>query len=223
MSSQDEFLMGGGSKSAKFDNVGDSITGQVVKTQVTQQTKLGSGEPLFWDNNNEPRMQLVVTLQTALRDDVEDDGLRNVYVKGSKKAGSRSLHDAVRAAVEASGAKGLEPGGTLTVQHIGTEPSATVGYNDRKLFAAQYVKPDQAAASGGFLTGQPTVTPGAVPQVAQADPWQIAGAVPAAQAPAAAPAAAPGQPTQEQIAAVRASGMDPATVWPQLATVEPPF
>ena len=110
----DDFLTGGGSKSAKFDTVGDTITGRVVKTQVSQQTKMGDGTPLTWDNGD-PRMQLVVTLQTALREEADDDGLRNVYVKGSKKAGSRSLHDAVRAAVEGSGAKGLEPGGTLTV------------------------------------------------------------------------------------------------------------
>lgn len=222
MSSQDEFLMGGGSKSAKFDNVGDSITGQVVKTQVTQQTKMGDGTPLTWDNGD-PRMQLVVTLQTALRDpaDPEDDGLRNVYVKGSKKAGSRSLHDAVRAAVEGSGAKGLEPGGTLTIQHNGTEPASTTGFNDRKLYVASYVKPDQAAASGGFLTGQPV----AVTQPAPADPWQGAQA-PAASAAAPALAAVAPQPTQEQINALVAAQIDPRTVYPHWTPpqpVEPPF
>lgn len=222
MSSTDDFLFGSGSASAKFDNVGDSITGQVVTTEVKQQTDIQSGNPLTWDNGD-PRMQLVVTLQTDLRepreDGTEDDGKRNLYVKGSKKAGSKSLHDAVASAVRAAGAQGLKPGGTLTVQYIGTEPSATRGFNDRKLYAAQYIAPDPSVASAGFFGNA---------EPAAASPWN--GAVQTAPAQAqpvtAAPvAAAPVGPTQEQINALQAAGIDPATVYPSLANAgaQPPF
>lgn len=183
----DAFLLGGGSKSASFENVGDTITGTVVSTEVRQQTDL-QGNPRVWDNGD-PQMQLVVQLQTTERADADDDGIRAVYVKGSKKIGSRSLHDAVASAVRTSGAKGLEAGGTLTVRFVGTEPSSTRGFNDRKLYEATYAAPDRAAESGSFLGTQQPATPAPVAQPA-----------PAPQ-PAAAPAA---PPTPEQLAAFAA-------------------
>ncbi|GMA22260.1 hypothetical protein GCM10025864_44860 [Luteimicrobium album] len=161
MTDTNDFLMGSGSKSAfgRDDAVGYTVTGKVQSVEVRQQTDL-DGNLLTWDNGD-PRMQLVVTLATDLRDDPEDDGVRAVYVKGSKAPGSKSVHDAVRAAVQKSGAKGLEVGGTLTVSFVGTEPSKTRGYSDRKLWEAQYAAPDKAAQSGDFLgtTPAPTTTP----------------------------------------------------------------
>lgn len=201
--SADAFLLGGGGKSASFENIGDSITGTVVSTEVRQQTDL-SGNPRTWDDGN-PIMQLVVKLQTSHREDQDDDGIRAVYVKGSKKAGSRSLHDAVATAVRSSGAKSLEEGGTLTVTHDGTEPSSTRGFNDRKLYTASYVAPDHAAQAGDFLGTAPAAPP--VQQVAPA-PVQQAPAPVAAPAPvpaaAAAPAGLPAGTTPEQVAAFAA-------------------
>ena len=145
-----DFLLGGASASAKFENVGDTIAGRITSTEVRQQTDLATGQPLTWDNGD-PRMQLVVHLATDLRDDDDDDGNRAIYVKGSKAPGSKSLHDAVRSAVQAAGAKGLETGGTLTVNFVGEEPSKTRGFNPRKLYEATYKAPDKAAETGGFL------------------------------------------------------------------------
>lgn len=172
-----DFLLGGGGKSAKFEQPGDTITGDIVSTEVRQQTDL-QGNPLVWDNGD-PRMQLVVTLATDLRDDADDDGHRAVYVKGSKAFGSKSLHDAVRAAVQNAGAKGLEPGGRLTVSYTGAEPAKTRGFNDRKLYEASYAAPDHAAATGDYLGTAPgaaapstpaPVTPAAAPALAPAAP-----------------------------------------------------
>lgn len=153
-----EFLMGGGGKSARFDNIGDTITGKVISTEVRQQTDISDGKPLTWDDGS-PRMQLVVTLQTDAKDDAEDDGQRAVYVKGSKAPGSKSMHDAVRSAVQAARAKGLEPGGTLTVTFVGEEPSKTRGFSARKLWQAEYRAPDHAAATGSFLGTAPAEQP----------------------------------------------------------------
>ena len=188
--SADDFLLGGGGASAKFETLGDTITGVIEHLEVNQQTDIKDGSPKTWDNGD-PIMQLVVTLQTSLREDEDDDGKRKVYVKGSKKAGSRSLHDAVATAVRASGAKGLEVGGTLTVTHDGVEPSKTRGFNDRKLYSASYAAPDKAAQTGDFLgTSAPAATP--APQAA-----------PAPAPAAAAPALPPGM-TPEQVAALAA-------------------
>lgn len=158
MSNATDFLMGASSGSARFDNIGDTITGKVVTTEVRQQTDISDGKPLVWDDGS-ARMQLVVTIQTDQRDDADDDGRRALYVKGSKTAGSRSLHDAVRSAVQAARAKGLEPGGTLTVTFVGEEPSKTRGFNPRKLWQATYVAPDHAAATGDFLGTAPATQP----------------------------------------------------------------
>lgn len=183
----DTFLLGGGGRSASFEKIGDTVTGTVISTAVTAQTDIQTGKPLVWDDGS-VRQQLVVKLQTALREDFEDDGVRGVYVKGAKKQGSRSLHDAVASAVRAAGAKGLEPGGTLTVTHDGTQPSEIKGFNDRKLYSAHYVAPDKAVASGGFLgTGIDTTPPPA--WAAAAQPPAAPAAPPAAPAPAPAPAA----------------------------------
>jgi hypothetical protein len=171
----DEFLLGGGGSSAKFENLGDSVTGTIVSTQVQQQTDIATGVPLTWDNGD-ARQQLVVRLQTDQRDGDDDDGIRAVYVKGSKKAGTQSMHDAVATAVRAAGGKGLEEGGTLTVTFVGEEPPVTRGMSARKLWSASYVQPDRAAQSGGFLG---TTTP---------------------QAPAAARPAAPGMTAEQQAA-----------------------
>lgn len=197
-----DFLLGGGGTSARFDNVGDSITGTVESTEVKQQTDIGSGAPLTWDDGS-PRMQLVVRLKTAQRDpEVEDDdGVRALYVKGSKKAGSRSLHDAVASAVRAAGAKGLEVGGTLSVTFTGEEASATRGFNPRKLYAATYAVPDKAAATGEYLgTAQQQPAQQAAPTVAQPAPAPQ----PAPQQPAPQQPAAQAGPSAEELAAFQA-------------------
>lgn len=180
----DGFLLGGGGKSASFETIGDTITGTIVSAEVKDQTDIATGKVATWDNGD-PKKQLVVRLQTTQRDpqDSEDDGIRAVYVKGSKKAGSRSLHDAVAGAVRAAGAKSLEVGGTLTVTHDGTEPSATRGFSDRKLYRATYAAPSTADFLG--TGGTPSAAPVAAP------------------APPSAPAAQAG-PTAEQIAAFQA-------------------
>ena len=180
-----DFLLGGGGGSAKFENVGDTVSGTITATEVKQQTDLKDNTPKTWDNGD-PVMQLVVTLQTDQRDPENDDdeGIRNVYVKGSKKAGSRSLHDAVATAVRQSGAKGLEVGGTLSVTYTGEEPSSTRGFNPRKLYSATYSAPDKAAQTGDFLGTAPAQAPAPV-------------AAPAAAAPAP-------QMTPEQLAAFAA-------------------
>lgn len=159
-------LMGGGVASAKFENVGTTITGTIEDLTASQQTDFTTGELRTWPNGD-PMMQVVVTLATDLRDpDVtDDDGLRKVYVKG------KSLTAAVRDAVRRAGAKGLEPGGTLTVTYTGDGVAERRGINPPKLYSATYAKPDPAAAANAALG--------------------LAHTKEAAPAPAAAPAAAP--------------------------------
>lgn len=178
--SGDDFLLGGGAKSVKFEKIGDSVTGVVLSHEVRDQTKMGSNEIDRWDDGK-PKKQLVVILQTSLRDapveGVADDGRRALYVKGSRKRGSRSLHDAVATAVREAGGKSLS-GGTLTLTYVDNAPAATTGFSDRKLYAGKFVPAgDQAAQS--FLS--------ATPLAAEATPAAQAAVTPAPAAPVGAP------------------------------------
>jgi hypothetical protein len=147
------FLLGGGGKSAKFEAVGDTITGTIAaEPEMRQQTDIGTGALKTWDNGD-PVMQLVVKLQTTERDDSEDDGIRNLYVSGGFKRAS--LQKAVADAVRAAGAKSLAVGGTLAVKFTGEEPPSKKGFNPAKLYAAKYDPP-----AAGFLA-EPAAAPAA--------------------------------------------------------------
>ncbi|WP_426566410.1 hypothetical protein ACPPVT_07640 [Angustibacter sp. McL0619] len=190
--SANDFLLGGGGRSASFLTVGATAKGQIVSTpEVRQKTKMGTGDLETWDDGS-PKLQLVVTLATDERDpaDAEDDGVRKLYVGGSKKPESKSMHAAVAAAVIASGAKGLEVGGTLQVTYVGDGTSKTAGFNPPKQYQAVYTP-----AAAGFL-GTDQAQSAAAPAVA----------------PAAAPATGPAPQDITTAKSLIAAGLDDATV-----------
>lgn len=176
-----DFLMGGGIPAAKFETIGTTVSGQIcAQPEVTQQSDLDTGKPLFWDDGR-PRMQLVVTVQTDQRDPeiTDDDGKRKFYIRAK-------LQDAVRAAVRASQAKGLEVGGTLAITYVADGEQKKRGYNPPKLYSATYAPPAAAQANAFLNGGQPAPAPQAPaggfvpPNQGPAPQW----AAPAQQQPA---------------------------------------
>ena len=152
MRTANDILMGGGIPSAKFENHGDSVAGTVDdEPQAVQQTDFTTGEPLTWPNGD-PRMQVVVTLATDLRDDSEDDGLRKLFIKG------KSMNGAVRDAVRKAGSKGLERGGQLTVTYTGDGVAERRGINPPKLYSASYAPPSAAAVNAVLEQAEPAQT-----------------------------------------------------------------
>ena len=143
-----DFLMGTGGKSFPFEEMGDSVTGIIMEMKKRQQTDLESGDPQFWANGD-PKMMLVISLQTQLRDDEDDEGVRNVYLRGGnflavKGKGSSSLI-AVKDAVKKSGASdGIQPGGTLTLAYTGEAAKSNRAFNAAKLYTASYSPPNHA-------------------------------------------------------------------------------
>jgi hypothetical protein len=122
---------------AKFAEIGDSVTGTIVGTpSIVQQTTYGTNEPLVWKDGT-PRWQMVVTLATNESDLSDTDSHRRLYVKGQ-------LKDAVKAACQAVKANGIEPGGRLKVEYVGD--SATSGGFQAKQYAAKYLAPGEEAA-----------------------------------------------------------------------------
>lgn len=155
MTNPADSFFGGGSKSAKFETVGETVGGAITHIgEPRQQTDFRDGTPLTWRDGS-PRMQLPVTVQTQLRDaaDPTDDGKRTFYIKGEMKK-------AIEAALRAAGA-GMAQGGVLTVAFTGTEP--TDGGFPKKLYAATYQPP-----SATFLQ-QPAAPPAQPVQPAPAD------------------------------------------------------
>jgi len=131
-SPENAFLMGTGGRSAKFQAEGDIVGGEIVAHKLRQQTSM-DGEPLVWEDGN-PRMQLVVTVQTTEQEDPDDDGLRNIYIKGQ-------MSQAVAKAVRKAERKGIEDGGKLAVKWIGTDEPKRRGISGAKRYAATYVPP----------------------------------------------------------------------------------
>lgn len=164
MTSANDFLMSGGTTSAKFPEIGATVTGSIIREpEVQQQRDFQTGEPKFWDDGK-PMQQLQVVLSTDQRDpeNPDDEGERAVYIKGQ-------MQKAVREAVRKSGAKGLAVGGKLTVTYT-ADGEAKGRLNPPKIYAAAYEPP---SVSAEFLAGP-------------AEPEQ------AAPAPAATPAAPAG-------------------------------
>lgn len=156
----DNFLLGSGGKGAKFETVGDTVKGVICATpEMRQQTDIKTGAPSCWDDGS-PKMQLVIKLQTDAKDDSEDDGIRSLYVSGGFKRAS--TQKAIADAVRASGAKGLEVGGTLAVKFTGEEPSQTKGFNPAKLYAAKYTAPTVKAVDD-FMSAPSNPTRNAAP------------------------------------------------------------
>jgi len=149
-----ELLMSGGIKSINWkDNpVGYTVAGTICEQpKVEQMRKYQSDELDFWPSGD-PKMQIVVILQTDERDpsNALDDGKRRLHIPPR-------MMGPVREAVRRSGAPGLAIGGRIAVRRIG----GTGATGDPFQFAAEYAPPavDPDALMGGSSTTQPPATP----------------------------------------------------------------
>jgi hypothetical protein len=189
MSSANEFLMGGGSPSAKFPTVGTTVGGRITRIgEPMQQLDYATSTPKTWDNG-EPMMQLPIDVATDDRDPeiTDDDGTRTFYIKGQMR---KAIADAVRK----SGAKSLALGGTLAVTYARDGVPSKKGFNAPKEYDATYTAPN---ASAGFL--------GTEDQVVE----------PAASAAPVAPASTPAADKAKAINEAKeliAAGLDDATI-----------
>jgi hypothetical protein len=126
--------MGGGVPSAKFEDTGTVVAGEIATMEMQQQRDFATGELKTWSDGN-PMMQLKVVLLTGPVDE-EDDGRRAIYLKGQ-------MRDAVREAVKAKNQKGLAIGGKLAVKYVG-DGEAQARMNPPKLYKAKYEPPVQS-------------------------------------------------------------------------------
>jgi hypothetical protein len=179
------FLMGGGgAPTAKFPTPGTVIGGRITEPPtLEQQRDIKSGEKKFWADGD-PMMQLVVTVQTDLRDPAleDDDGKRRIFIKGQMK---NAVSDAVRQA----GARGLEVGGTLHVRYTHDGQAKERGMSPPKQYVAKYetaASIELGAWGGTPATAAPAAPPAQVPGAVQTPgpiDWNAAAAQVAGAAP----------------------------------------
>ena len=128
-------LMGGGGRSASFKQHGDQVWGEIVSYELRQQMDFDDGSPLVWDDGK-PRMQVVISLQTDLREDEEDDGVRRVYVKIPSQ-----MRQAMQKAVVKAGAKGIVEGGKFLVRYMSDGEPKKKGMSGQKQYFCKYEPP----------------------------------------------------------------------------------
>lgn len=209
------WLMSGGIPSIKLGSIGETVGGVITDDpQVRQQIDFDTREPLWWPEVNgvrKPREQIVITIQTTERDPAlpHDTGVRSVYVKGYNL-------DNLRTAVRASGANGIHRGGYLQVTYA-RDGARDGNKNPPHLFDYLYTPPAAQQANALLANGTPPApapayTPPAPAPTPQFNPAQpLPGIAPPAAAPVAAAMTAM---SDEAKAALRAVGIDPATMQP---------
>lgn len=134
-------LGGEGGNSFPFDTIGDKVRGRILSMEKVNQTDMQTGETKTFDNG-QPMTMWRVALQTTLSDDAADDGLRSIYLKGSKKPESKSSYAAVLAAVKAAtGATQITAGAEVELEYVGDGAAKGRGYSPPKQYEAQYWPP----------------------------------------------------------------------------------
>jgi hypothetical protein len=196
---QDPFAGGTSVPAVSFKNapVGATVILEVTeRPELVQSRDYETNQPAFWPDGN-PKMSAVVK-------GTVNGELRSVWAQKPS-----SLFTAIKQAQEQAGAA-IEPGGVLTVQFIGEEPTDNPRKAPRKLYSATYRPPAVAAAFAGpapqqqatppTWAQQPAAAPAASQQGMTTDPALLAqqlAAMQGQQQPVAAPAAAGGwSPTQ---------------------------
>lgn len=186
----------GGSKSFfnQYSEPGDTVTGTITKVDVKQVTNYKTKEPEFFPSGD-PKKQVILTLQTSLREDADDDGKRSVYIPlwGGKKA---ALGEAMRAAGMKEASTALALGNTFTARFVGEERKHG---KDGSYTEKIYEYAIQAASTAALNEAMAPAAP-------------VAPAAPAPAPQPAAPAPAAQAPQQVDVPALISAGLDDQSI-----------
>lgn len=220
--------LGGGGESFPFDNLGDEVEGFVQDMMDRQATDMQTQEPDWWDEaKTRPKMLTIVTLQTNLRENPKDDGLRGITLSGSKKpfpdGGLSRMAAAYKAIRSATGGTEFQFNAWFKMKWVAEGPRTRPGFNPPKYYEAWY-RPPVMDLDGANRTAPANEIPQtyAEPQAAAQPAGQTYGPGGGPQ-PGANPSSAPAQGapnnlagatiTAAQIEGLKAAGVDPALVY----------
>lgn len=153
-------LMSGGIRAEKYDHIGAVQGGTILSAKEDYEYEMElqngkwvrTGEIRKWKNSNEPKKQLVITVQTDLRDDESDDGRRFMFFDSYRMP-------VLREAVQKSGGKGLAIGATIAKRW----DSGSGNPGDPKVYSVGYTAPAVGAESMMSAPATPPAAPPAAP------------------------------------------------------------
>ena len=140
------------SKSFKFQNPGDSVSGVIESVTASQMHVYDSlnqrptNQPDFFQDGS-PKLQVIVTIDTGLTDPSveDDDGRRSIYIKGygiQRRAWLQAIRNAgLRKASE------IKPGDRFTAKFVGYDPQSKNPNNPAKMY--EYAATPAAAGAAG--------------------------------------------------------------------------
>lgn len=186
MSNNLDDVLGGAGGTTAFNRetpMGTKFTGTIVDATVQQIKDIRDGKPKTWDDGR-PQEQIVVRIQTDLRNDEDDDGIRALYIKtwGVWKS---ALLEAVQAGGFAKLSEALAPGNVFSDEYYADKPAPSAGLSPTKLHRYTLAK------------GSPVTLDAAMGEPVNTNTGELSPVAPVAQAapaPAPAPAAAPAAP-----------------------------
>jgi hypothetical protein len=159
----DALLFGGGVKSVRLSNIGDRVEGTIVGKDTVHEREYSDDKnaaPVYkyFKDSGKPIPQLVLTIQTNLREDDDDDGRRKVYFKPEwQKELSRQIRN--------NGGKVIEIGAWVRLVRTHDEPGK--GPIPKKMVSVEYRgQTDQAVMGTPAPAAQPApaATPAPAPQ-----------------------------------------------------------
>jgi len=123
----EEFASQGEKTRAAFNGAsqpGDSVTGTITGSRQVPATEFGTGKPVISKFTGKQLMKTVITLQTTLHTDPDDDGQRSVWIK--------QWGDQAKAFGAAASKAGFQPGegDVLTVTLKGTKTTQS-GFREK--------------------------------------------------------------------------------------------
>jgi hypothetical protein len=134
-----DMYQGNGAKPISWEEVGQTIEGEIENIRSKQLTKFGTEIPETWDDGS-PKQTPILTVITAARDDEDDDGRRDVYLRSNAyTAFGKALREAFRSKPEDSDIIGC----TIKLQFFSTEKSGKG--QPRKLFRCRITRKSATA------------------------------------------------------------------------------
>lgn len=123
------------------DDPGQSVDGIVTVVREKQLQEYKSTRLETWEDGT-PKLTPIITIDTGLQEDDEDDGLRDLYCRGGVYT---ALSEALRKAFP-KGAPGDSAlvGYDLYVELVDTVPASDPDMSDRKRFELRLTKPKAA-------------------------------------------------------------------------------
>ncbi|MGH8878459.1 MAG: hypothetical protein ACRD0P_14130 [Stackebrandtia sp.] len=138
-----------GAPSAQFDTPGDAVEGTILELEKIQQTDMETGEPQYWNGDeNRPKMMVAVKLSAPGHKDADESGEVSVYLAGGRYSAVKKV------------TRNLDEGGWLRLTFTGLSDQApkVKGYSRAKLFDAEYTAP-KASVNLGRNTGAADAQP----------------------------------------------------------------